>query len=118
MKSGYYLNALKAVIIFFAAMPWMFLICYFGDEVRIHFSSINESLQSCAWYAFPLEMQKCIPITMQMAQKAVYVGNFGEIHCTREIFKKVNYCTLYWYFYSYGKIFLLSFTDKQCSIFV
>lgn len=73
----------------FVALPWLFVVCHFGDEVRIHFEALNESITQCVWYEFPLEMQKCMPMMIQMAQKPVFIGTFGEIHCTREVFKKV-----------------------------
>lgn len=68
---------------------WLFLVCWTGDEVTIHFEIIQDAAYRSAWYLLPLRIQKSIPNVIIFAQKPVYVGNFGEVHCTRETFKKV-----------------------------
>lgn len=73
------------------AMPSLFTICYFGDEVTTHFDAVNESINQCAWYSFPLKIQKNMPMMIRLAQKPVYIGTFAEIHCTRETFKTVKF---------------------------
>lgn len=71
-------------------MSWLFVICYFGDEVTIHFDGVGNDVYQCNWYEFPLKMQKCMPMKITLAHKPVYIGSFVQIHCTREIFKRVS----------------------------
>lgn len=72
-----------------ASVVWLYLICYFGDEVASHFRSISDSMYQSDWYLFSLEMKKSMIMVLAAAQKPVYICKFGQIHCTREIFKSV-----------------------------
>lgn len=78
-----------------AALVFSYLICFFGDEVTTHFEDVNESIYLCDWYLFPLIMQKSLPPMMILAQKSLYIGNFGPVHCTRDTFKNVSTKTVY-----------------------
>lgn len=83
---GFYMNA---------SLVWLYLICYFGSEVASHFQSIAVTIYQCDWYLFPLNMQKWLPMTLALAQKPIYICQFGQIHCTREIFKRVCFYDFY-----------------------
>lgn len=73
------------------ALCFVFVFCFFGEEVTSHFNSVDDALYQCDWIMFPLEWQKNMPIAMILAQRPVYIGNFNAIHCTRETFQKVIY---------------------------
>lgn len=77
------------VVVLVVSGSWLFIVCWTGDKVTLDFESIEDATYQSMWYLLPLKMQKCIPIIMNFAQKQVHIANFGEIHCTRETFKKV-----------------------------
>lgn len=88
-------NILRLFLILAAALVFSYFICFFGDEVTTHFAYVNESIYLCDWYLFPLKMQKSLPPMIILAQKPLYIGNFGPVHCTRDTFKKVSTGILY-----------------------
>lgn len=46
------------------------------------------------WYAYPIEMQKILPLIMINAQEPVVLECFGKISCARDVFKSVKHITL------------------------
>lgn len=70
---------------------FLYVFCHFGDQITQQFNDVQDAVFNMAWYKFPLEMQKNIPMIISLAQKEVYVEAFGNIHCTREIFMKVKF---------------------------
>lgn len=88
-KTGDFLNVLKMSLILLPTLGWLFVICYFGDEVTSHFDSINDAAYQCEWHSFNSKMQKHLQIMICTAQKAVYIGHFGQVHCTRGIYASV-----------------------------
>lgn len=71
-------------------MMWLFIYCYFGDEVTSRFEGISDTLYLCNWYLLPLKLKKSIPMTIYGAKKLIYLQGFGSNSCTRETFKKVS----------------------------
>lgn len=70
-------------------MMWLFIYCYFGDEVTSRFDGIETKLYLCNWYLLPLPLEKCIPMIINSTHKPIYLQGFGSTSCTRESFKKV-----------------------------
>lgn len=122
MKSASSLNILiflKVMIFMLPALGWLYVKCYFGDEVTYHFGAIDESINQCTWYLFPLEMQQFLPMMIILAQKPVYVGEFGKIHCTRTTYKNVSFHFEYIcskFVVIQCEIQMNSFLDCQCRI--
>lgn len=76
-------------IILFPTLGWLYVMCYFGDEVTSSFESVSDATYQCNWYLFSLPIQKHVILMMNMAQQPLYIGNFGSIHCTRDIYARV-----------------------------
>lgn len=82
---------MQIFVILFAALCFVFVFCFFGEEVSNHFQFIEDALYQCDWDGLSLDLQKNMPIAIILAQRPVYIGNFGAVHCTRETFQKVVY---------------------------
>lgn len=68
---------------------WLFLFCYFGNQVTTRFTDIGETIYQCDWYSYPMEMLNEMPLVISIMQKPIYLRAFGSLQCTREIFQKV-----------------------------
>lgn len=91
------INILTAI----TEMIWSFAICgffcEFGEMVTTQFNLYDADIYCCGWYLLPIEMQKMYLIFKGQVQHQIIIRGYGNILCTREIFKEV-------------KIFLFSFT--------
>lgn len=76
-------------------MMWLFIYCYFGDQVTSQFNNIVDSFYSIDWYLLPLNIQKDLPLVIFAADSKVHIKGFGTTSCTRETFKKVIHCNTY-----------------------
>lgn len=54
------------------------------------FGEVGDGIDDFDWYAFPLEMQKIVPLLMIYAQEPVAIECFGSIACVRDVFKRVS----------------------------
>ncbi|XP_055309036.1 uncharacterized protein LOC129572943 [Sitodiplosis mosellana] len=70
-------------------LMWLFIYCYFGDEVTSRFNGIEMKNYLCNWYLLPLPLQKCLPIIILSTHKSIFLRGFGSTSCTRESFTKV-----------------------------
>ena len=59
--------------------------------VTTEFEDFNDELDECDWYTFPIEFQRMYILVIQNAQKPVTIQGFGNIFCTRDAMKKVNF---------------------------
>lgn len=72
---------------------WLYVFCYFGDKLTDRYACVGNQIYQFDWYLVPIDMQKCLPVILTVAQKNVYLrGSFGA-QCTRDTFKKVNNIT-------------------------
>lgn len=75
-------------------MFWSFAICAFfcefGEMVTSQFNSYDAEIYRCGWYLLPIKMQKMYLIFKSNTQHPIIIRGFGNILCTREIFKEVN----------------------------
>lgn len=69
---------------------WLFLFCYFGDEVTSRFIEISDLTYDCPWHLYPNKLRKNFKLMMLVAQKPVYLEGIAGIKCTRIMFKKVR----------------------------
>lgn len=59
------------------------------------FYRFNDALLQSNWYRFPIDTQKMLLIVVANAQQPIIIQGFGNIACTREVFKKVNQATTF-----------------------
>lgn len=67
------------------------LICEFGEMVRNEFEIFDNEICQCNWYYFPIKIQRMFVIVIANTQQLEILQAFGNIPCTREIFKKVKH---------------------------
>lgn len=60
-----------------------------GERMSMSFVEVGDEIGELDWYAFPIEIQKMLPIVLIDSQKPIAIRCFGSIFCGREIFKKV-----------------------------
>lgn len=92
----------------------------FGELVTNRFHQFDEKLCQCDWYLFSLEMKQLYLIFMQNTQQPTLMCGFGNIVCTRDVFKKVNQFFAYENHLTFWRILFLCFaiSDHQFWIFV
>lgn len=84
------LDAMQPAVCLNVVMMWLFIYCFFGDQVTNQFESLGPSLYQCNWYFLRLDFLTLLPFTILSTQKLIHVRGFGNSSCTRETFKKVN----------------------------
>lgn len=70
---------------------WASLLCNVGDDVTNGFLQISEEIYDFDWHLLPLNQQKYIPTIIAIAQRPVYIQGLGNVRCTRETFKSVQF---------------------------
>lgn len=83
------LDAIQPAACLNVVMMWLFIYCYFGDQVTSRFSDITDTLYLCDWHLLPLHTQKNVPMMILAAQRFVHIKGFASSSCSRESFKKV-----------------------------
>lgn len=83
------IDAIQPAACLNVVMMWLFIYCYFGDQMTSRFENIQSTLYLCEWYLLPIELEKSIPMILQSSKKCIYLQGFGSSSCTRETFKKV-----------------------------
>lgn len=69
----------------------IFIFCEFGERASDGFDELDYVIGQLDWYTFPIEIQRKLPIVINIAQQPVVVRGFLNILCTREVFKKVSF---------------------------
>lgn len=64
--------------------------CHYGQTVTDRFEEIVNALGGNDWYTFPIEIQRMLPIIINVSQKPVLISGFGNLLYTHESFKKVS----------------------------
>lgn len=72
-----------------AAMA-LFIICEFGERIRMTFHDIDEGLDRLKWYLLPLETQKMLSTIYVIAQTPIRFEILGSVSCDRITFKEVS----------------------------
>lgn len=67
----------------------VFIACEFGQRIANAFSEINDLIEQFQWYRFPLQMQRTLPMVLNIGQEPVSLKCFGSLTCCRESLKKV-----------------------------
>lgn len=73
----------------FYAFGTVFFVCELGQRVSDAFETYEDTIIAFDWYAFPIELQQMLLISLQNAQQEVEIECFGSISGNRETFKKV-----------------------------
>lgn len=77
------------ITLFWSVFP-IYLFSDLGEDVSNHFYELNDTIYQSEWYAFPIEVQRMLPILLMTTQKQVVPRGFGNLLCIRESFKKVT----------------------------
>lgn len=64
--------------------------CELGHGMNDAFEEIYFTIEQFDWYLFPVEIKRVLPIIIASAQQPVTLECFGNIACTREVFKNVG----------------------------
>lgn len=82
-------DLLYVIMYLICTLGQLFLFCHFGNQLTDTFGTIYDTFYQCDWYLMPLKIQKIMPTILNAAQEPVFLRGFGNITCTREMFKKV-----------------------------
>lgn len=74
---------------FLVCTVWLFVFCYYGDEVTGKFKGLSVSMYKLNWHLYPIEIRRNMPLIMSIAQKPIYLRGFGRTECTREVFNRL-----------------------------
>lgn len=67
-----------------------FIPCELGERLTAAFIGISDDISNLDWHAYPIGMQKALPLVIINAQELITLECFGEISCTRGVFKSVS----------------------------
>lgn len=84
-------DLIRPIFLLLSCFVQIFLICDFGHKVCNQFIALEDSIYRINWYLLPIDLQRFLLIIMIASQKSVEIRGFGNISCTRETFKKVNF---------------------------
>lgn len=63
--------------------------CDYAQSVTVHSFEVADILCTTDWYRLPLEQQKMIGLSLQLAQKPVYLKGYNIFTCSMETFLTV-----------------------------
>lgn len=72
-------------------MGWLFLLCFFGNEVTNRFIKFSNSVYDVEWYCYPPEIRNCFQLIILASQRPIYVQGYLNFNCSLELFTKVSY---------------------------
>lgn len=72
-------------------MPFLLLMCHFGEKVTIAFEKVDETAWNTQWYLAPLELQRQFVMIHAMAQRPVHFRSVMSHTCSYESFKSVGF---------------------------
>lgn len=83
----------------FAEMFWsfafIFFYCEFGEMVTNQFYEFDDQLYQCGWYLLSMELKQSYLAFLSYTEQPANIRCFGNLLCTREVFKKVKGVALY-----------------------
>lgn len=68
----------------------MYIACELGQQMSIAFDECTDLIGQFEWYAFPIEIQRMLPMILNFAMQPVEIKCFGTITSDRETFKYVR----------------------------
>lgn len=96
------IGLIRISVLMFWSLTIVFIACESGERMSLKFKRFNYALGQCNWYAFPIEMQQMFVTIMASSQSPTFIEAYGNILCTRESFKNVEFFHLffnYWWIY-------------------
>lgn len=66
-----------------------FIPCELSGRITIAFLKVYDAVGRLKWYAFPIEIQKMLPIVLMSSEEPMALRCFGSILCGRDVFKQV-----------------------------
>lgn len=79
---------LRLFILTFWSFAQVFVFCDSSERLTSGFEEIDIHYL-CDWYLFPIRFRRMLPTIITSTQKPVILEGFGNVMCTRELFKKV-----------------------------
>lgn len=81
------------VSLFYASYSFgpIFLACEVGQHLSDTAEGIDNMIEQFDWYLFPLQQQRMLCTILIDVQEPVVIACFGDVSCSRETFKKVNF---------------------------
>lgn len=76
-------------VLIFWTFGLIFLICEPGKRVTDQFELFGKELERCDWHLLPIDMQRMFVIFLSNIQQSVHIRSYGDIKCSRELFKEV-----------------------------
>lgn len=70
--------------------PFVKIFSELGEMLLRQFFRFDNALYQSNWYLFPIETQRMLLIVIANAQQPIIIHGFGNVACTREVFKKVK----------------------------
>lgn len=79
------------LVLMFWSIMMNFLVCECGEQLSTRFTALSDTIWHSDWYKYPIEVQRMLPTIMINLQQQTDLQGFGNVLCTREIFKKVRF---------------------------
>lgn len=67
-----------------------FMACELGQWVTIAYEQLEDVLCACNWYALPVGAQRVYFIFLVDIQIPINIRSYGDIECSRDLFKRVS----------------------------
>lgn len=85
------MSAMILSLVFFLSVTLeVFIICYFGDQLRTQSEALREAFYDCNWMDQLPQFGRNLIVTLQRAQRPCYIYAGGYIAVTLETFVKVG----------------------------
>lgn len=84
------LSLLNTTLNGFLGLTAAFIGCELGQRANDAFGKISFTIEEINWCLFPSAIKRMLPAVIAIAQQPVTLECFGNIKCTREVFKKVG----------------------------
>lgn len=108
----------------------VFIACELAHRLTDAFNGIGHTADQLDWYLFPIEVKRMLPMVIVIAKQPVTIACFGNIICSREVFKNVSAFLLYDFnnhklnysnlcphqFFSLFRLFIGLFRFSWCSV--
>lgn len=73
----------------------VFIACELCERVSDAFEQISDVIaEKLAWYKYPSEIKRILPMIIVNAQEPIAIECFGSISCSRMVFQKVSHSSL------------------------
>lgn len=95
-------DAALAFALLFWSVIQILIFCESGERLTNQFMKINDGIFDSEWYTFSDDLQRKLPIIISGTRLPTYICGYGNILCTRDTCKSVNFETSLDFFISYN----------------